>query len=769
MSDRLLFQIFNMKSGMKLAVIAIFLCLTSTAAASDFVTVTVGYQGCAQVGEWMPVRATGKDFEPQTQLSLLVHSVDARGNATLEVCDTATSTQEGTIALKGLARSGRLDTPLELQIVDSDQSMVLCRTIVRCQESFFEEDNDIQTSLRLYRQDSRFLLTIDDLPGVDELLDSVAATSPESPGLVGARLGSAAEFPVTSDELDLFSTVVVSGAVSLNPRQLSALRSWTSAGGHLIVSCSDEVGKLLESDFGQWIDGYFKLAGETRKVTDSDLGAMQQLLPHSTRISTLMWDVQMSQIGSEQVNSLANSANGPLVARASVGAGRMTFVTVNLSRKPLSRWTSLPEFYGMLVLGSDFNQSNTAQRSSRISSSGVTDLSTQLLATVDPIPQTGRWAVWSVMGITFAWLMLVGPIDYLLVVVLLKRPHLTWLTFPLWVVLAFAGLHSLKPNVAEPVLNAVHLVDITQDSELHTAHNRSLISLSVPNTARGDLIAHAHDSLADANTPVQFSWLGRAEDVYGGMYRSTGIGGISADYQHQFDKPYALHAVPFLVDGSFETEAVWSVSSSTPLVESDLNVSGFGLVNGSIKHHLDVPVRDWVVAFGNRLYRPKGTVQDEWAPGESWSFEQGSSHVTDLKSWLTSPRNRKRSGSGREPSAYGAAVRYNRGGRDPLDIALIMSLYELAGGEAYTGLTHHPFHSMDVSASVRTNYALLIGAVDTDTVMLELNGNVIVPTASTGIVRILFPVDRRPAKPVAQTQEEIDAEAKQKNAAPQLK
>jgi len=779
-SHQLLFHRFNHRPCLKLAVIGVVLSLTPAAFSAEFQTLRVGYVGRAQVGKWMPVRTTATGFDSGQRVSLVLRSVDARGNANRERCDTSTATQEGTVSLNGLARTGRLDTPLVIQIIDTDNMSVLCQTTVRCHEpnpddpedvqasrrkSTANDSGDIQTSLLLFRQDVRFLLTINELAGVDELLDRLATATPQSPGVVGASPESVDEFPKSLAALDLFSTVVLSGAVSLDSDQLTALRSWVSAGGHLIFSCSDEVGTLLESDFGQWLNSHFEVAHDTRKVTDSDLGAMQQLLPRSTRISTLMWDVQMSQIGSDQVDQLAKSANGPLVARAPVGAGKVTFVAVNLSKKPLSRWTSLPDFYGMLVLGPEFNQSVATQRTSRISSSGVTDLSTQLMATVDPVPRTGRWAVWSVMGITLGWLILVGPIDYLIVVVFLKRPHLTWITFPLWVAGAFVALHSLKPDVPEPVLNTVHLIDVTQDSEIHTVHSRSMISLSVPESSQQDIDTHADPNLAVADTPVQLSWLGRAEDVYGGMYRSTGIGGITAEYKHQFDRQDQLSDVPFLIDGSFEMEAMWSANSPAPLVQSDLNVSGFGLINGNVTHHLNVPVRDWVVAFGNRLYRPKGPVQDSWAAGEPWSFEHGSSHVTDLKSWLTSRRQRTRQRSGREPNAYGAAVRYNRGGRDPLDIAIIMSLYEMAGGEAYTGLTHHPLHRMDVTASVRTNHALLIGAVDTDSVNVDLNGETITPTSSRGIVRMLIPVDRRPAKPTAKTQEEIDAEAKLKRAA----
>ncbi len=63
-------------------------------------------------------------------------------------------------------------------------------------------------------------------------------------------------------------------------------------------------------------------------------------------------------------------------------------------------------------------------------------MATQLDATQDEFPSVTRVTTWPVMGLLVAFLLVIGPFDYLLVHKLFKRPELTWVTFPLFVVAA---------------------------------------------------------------------------------------------------------------------------------------------------------------------------------------------------------------------------------------------------------------------------------------------------------------------------------------------
>lgn len=726
--------------------------LTPGVRAAEFSAVQVGYQRQAQVGTWMPVQVSASELPPGESGSLLVTTVDARGNSVEEICDSGTVSDDGLLSLQGLARTGRLDRSMKIELVNSQANVVWCSADVQCSDEIPDTQPDpVQKWLRIYRHDVRFLLTIGQPAGIDSLMEQSVDISEETPPLVTLSVDSADQLPADARTYELFSSMLLTGPVLLTDEQFQMIRNWVHGGGHLIVCCSDGVPTLLQSSLGQWLHSHFDIMSETRVVTDADLGALQQIVPQARRISTLRRTVNMAQIRSKQPVYLAESTNGPLVARVGSGGGKMTFVTVNLNAAPLSSWPSLADCYAVLLVGAPLRKAAGQSGSSRISSSGIGDLTTQLMATVDPIPHSGRWTAWSVIGLAFGWLLLIGPLDYLLVVVLMKRPHLTWFTFPLWVVLGFVGLYTLKSDDPVVTLNSVHLVDVVQDKDTQSLRNLSLLSLSTPATSRATLKAVPNPVFSGSDPHQVFSWAGRPDDVYGGMYRATGIGRGGQSYSRDVADPATLTSVPLLIDGSFETQSQWSVQASEPLVEAKLSVSGFGLLNGSFAHHLPVPLRDWVVVFGNRIYRPRDDARVALPAGQTWTFRQGGSQIIDLKAYLTGSRPAREAPLKAAPGQSEMHQGYSTAGRDPLDIVTIMSLYEVAGADGYTGVNHNTLHQMDMSDSIRLNYALIIGWMDTSMTELEVDGTLVTPASSITVTRFLVPVDRRPADASAMT------------------
>lgn len=747
-------------------VIAGILMIGGGVQAAQFTQVELGYQRQAQVGNWMPARVTAAELSPEQSVSLVLTTRDARSNHVTEVCAAGRADQNGAVTLSGLARTGRLDGSIEVRLIDSESSETLCSASVSCSDAPLEsEPRRIQTQLRMYRHDVRFVLTIGQPAGLDELLARARQLSPENPPLVGLSVRTAEELPEVTQAYRLFSTIVFNGYVSLSDQQFDAIRSWVYEGGQLIVGCSDQIVPLLETSLGQWLDEHFEFEREIRSVTDADLAAMQQIVPQATRISTFRRKVNMSLVSSDQPVLLARSGSVPLVARTGSGGGTLTYIAVNLDKRPLSEWNSLPDFYAVLIMGSPLNKVATRSSSSRISSSGISDLTTQLMATADPPPQSGRWTTWSIMGLAFAWLVLIGPVDYFLVVVLLKRPHLTWVTLPLWVIAASAALYSLKSAETETALHSVHLLDVTQDATYNSVSAMSLMSVSTPYTSQVQLTAVPASQLGGTTQDASLSWAGRPDDVYGGMYRATGIGGGSQSYTRKSDQPVTLASVPLLIDGSFETQTTWTAAPEVPLAQADFSVSGFGLLNGTFRHELPVPLRDWVVVFGNRIYRARDEARASLPPGQLWEFQQGGSQISDLKSWLTGPREIREEPVRRAPGQQFASQPYSVGGRDPLDIVTMMSLYDLAGADGYTGLNHDALASLDMSDSIRLNYALVIGWIDLPATRLEIDGELIPETETTTIVRLLLPVDRRPASAAAMTAADVKAAEEAKNKA----
>ena len=737
------------------SIVLLFMCGASGIYAAEFESVVVGYQRQAQVGTWMPVHVTASGLSPGQVTSLVITAQDARGNNVNETCQSSVANSSGLVVLDGLTRTGRLDSPVRIQLIDQATSTSLCSTTIRCSEDKLRGNiADVQKSLRLYRHDVMFLLTIGTPAGIEGLLQQAANLSPDSPAIVGVSIDSIAHLPEDASSYDLFSAIILNGNVHMNAAQFKAVKTWTQTGGHLIVSCADGIDELLATPFGQYLDSLFSLSEETRIVTDTDLAALQQIVPRATRISTDRRLVMMAQLQSDQPIVMAESGNGPLVVRIGSGGGKVTFVSVDLNSRPFLQWPSLSDCYAVLMLDAPLSKSDSRVRSSRISSSGISDLSTQLMTTIDPQPQNGRWTTWNVMAIAFGWLLLIGPVDYLIVVVLLKRPHFTWVTFPLWVLLGFLGLYFLKSGDSEAVLNSVHIVDVTENGSGHAVHALSLFSMSAPTTSRAELKA-LPGAVLDARTKaVSLSWSGRSEDVYGGMYRATGIGGSSLSYARNSNQPDALISVPLLIDGSFETQASWDAEFDRPLHESELNVSGYGLLGGWFTHHLSVPIHDWVVVFGHRIYRARDETRESLAAGQKWTFQPGGSRISDLKSYLTGRRPARETPVQVGPGQSSIHVEYSTGGRDPLDIVTMMSLSETAGADSYTGLSNHTLRRLEVSDSIRLNQALVIGWTESPATQLEVDGVLVSEQSSTTIVRFMLPVDRRPARPAVKIEED---------------
>ena len=67
-----------------------------------------------------------------------------------------------------------------------------------------------------------------------------------------------------------------------------------------------------------------------------------------------------------------------------------------------------------------------------------------------------------VAGLVVIYILLIGPIDYLIVKKWFKRMELTWITFPIWVVLFSVGAYVLAYWLKGDQLrvNQAELVDI---------------------------------------------------------------------------------------------------------------------------------------------------------------------------------------------------------------------------------------------------------------------------------------------------------------------
>ena len=724
----------------------------------------LGLGGLGRVGCWIPIGLEAGGLPADSEIKVTVVASDARGDLCADNVATTTADGSGKIAVASVFMTGRLDGTIIVRLLDSGdnvlwESSIPCRSI----DKFPILGKPVETgpvpaglTLMTYRQITVATIGVPDALG--SLANELAVSDATKDTLATMSLDSIDDLPTSRRGLDSVDYLLLVDGYELSELQRLAVEEWVTAGGHLIVSCGAKLPQLLPSTLGNWLQPIFQI--EPTPMFSQDLSALQNFVSGSSQLQTFRKPVAIMKLQSNQAWSVVESINGPLIQRVSYGAGMITVAAVDLNEKPVNQWLSLPQLYEMLIFGRHLDLAeNRASRSGRISSSGVSDLATQLAAVSDAVPAADRWSTWSVMLLIVLFLLVIGPMDYLLVVRLLKKPHLTWLTFPVLIAAACA-LAVLWVGTREEalVVRQVHLLDIAQPDFRQTVRVRSWDSVSAADSGHFSVTAKSlpiatsvgQQEIDESRTTV--SWHGRAEDVYGGLYREGGVA-LGRQLSHRSDRlngqDSGFSSVPMLTDGSsaFLAETCVDVSASL-VVESHLRVPSSGLLEGEFTHHLSSPIRNWAVVFGNRVCRPSPKANaDAYViePGKPWSRENNSVAVSDLREFLKGFRMP-------EPSAQTKSLGsqnhiqmksfYNTQGTSPLDILTMVSLYEVPGGETFVKLQNNALRHDDVSDVIHLNTVLVVGTLDVPLSELIVNGTAVMPTESQTVVRLLLPVLR---------------------------
>ncbi|MFN5739964.1 MAG: hypothetical protein ACK5A1_00145, partial [Planctomyces sp.] len=173
------------------------------------------------------------------------------------------------------------------------------------------------------------------------------------------------------------------------------------------------------------------------------------------------------------------------------------------------------------------------------------------------------------------------------------------------------------------------------------------------------------------------------------------------------------------------------------------------LLEGQFQHQLPFAIRDWAVFCGNRAYVPSDKATDAeriLQPAVPWSRHRGNVRIAELRDFLrgvrlvenpNAVRDINKSASSQVSRPWDVAI------RNPLDILLMTSLYQSAGGQLFVKLQNETLRRDEVSDMVDLNGAVLIGWADTELNSVQLNDETVSPgIPSKTIVRLFLPVRR---------------------------
>lgn len=703
--------------------------------------IEVGFDGYYKVGKWTPLTAQVTVDRTMT-VRPVVRTVDPDGSLISMPGETVTFDRAGVHQVRVCFKSGRIGGDVRFQLVDpenADQTLASAR--LRSEAAGVP----VQPALR---QSARIWGVLGHAAGFQAAADAAG----DGDEIYVAALDDPKELPTDSKAYDGLDALVLAGAAELDAERSRALDAWVRSGGRLLLAVGSRVDGYRSSPLADWVP--VEVTGTMRP---RDLSALESFagrserLPFANPVAT-RFDVDEGEI-------LAKSLDGPLLATVPHGFGRVTFVGLDLDRPPLSNWNALGDLCGRLLAdGAASAGGSQPTRRARLSHTGISELATQLHAIQQHFPEIHRYSTWSVMGMMLVYLIVIGPVDYLLVHRVLRRPQLTWITFPVMVIAAgaLAIWGGQQTNGQQLRLNQFDVIDVDQKSG--TVRTRSYYTIYSPESRRYHAVVtprneHWNPIPAESGgTPPlppdvepSVTWSGIPENVFGGMYRSGGIELGRPEYRLA-PKAAAVENLPVAIWSTKSLHAEWDFTDRG-LVESDLKSTGSGQLSGWVKHSLPGAIDDWIVAYANRVFRPLETGprarMSAILPNQMWDPNGPRVYQRELRGFLTrTTAKRVAAGLGQGEDILVEQAPYDPLSLEPVDLMRMITFHQAAGGTAYTGLENHSLQQLDLSPLLWLDRAVLFGRIELPASELALDGKDIPPTRHFAFVRLVLPVER---------------------------
>lgn len=703
--------------------------------ADEPLSVRVGFDQSWKVGRWTPV-VVEKASPNARACEVTVTDPDGVG-VSYPLMRQASGAESGPTRWTGVVRIGRLDGGLDVRVLNDGSTPLQQRRILFSQTSNGGSEpsgqSEASTGLALRQSEPVWL----EIGTAIELLKPVGAIHVIRP----ETLPEAVEIPWSLDGVD---GIWLNSRVALRDSARTELERWLRRGGHLVVTISTDA---EEFDRTPWSDMLKEMVTVRDRSRTTDLSGLEGYTGHARKIlGGNRTPVPVTTLSPKQGQTLVSCLEGALLTRASEGFGQVTVFGIDPTVSPFSRWDGLKVFVRRLLVGATDTDSTKSPSRSSLSQSGITDLASQWRAAVIEMPDVARPTLWGVLGLLLAYAAVIGPLDYLLVHKLLKRPQWTWASLPLLVAVTSLGTVWLAraANGDAAKLTQLDVVDIDAGRQEEVIARSWATAYATENTR---WTAEAIPVRLAARHPQRIvSWLGFPENASGGLYRESGLGLGRGDARTLPDRS-ALVEIPFTQwsSKSLTSEATWI--NETPLIESQLVATVAGELDGPVVHHLPFELCDWIVVFEKWIYRPHpkfGEAATIWRAGQTWTPKDERNYGRELRGFLqraTISKKQAKKGTVQEDVLV-EKERYNPLNLDPADILQMMTLHEAAGGKSYTGLDHHSLRAFDVTPLLSLDRAIVIARVAEPTTEWRFNGEARTPTRHHSFVRILLPVRR---------------------------
>lgn len=407
--------------------------LAQTTATGITMDVQAAYGGVFKNGEWLPIWVTLENSGPDQDAQLQARVTSGSGATNFAVPVPLPTGSRKRVPLYVLPNS--FSREMEIQLVSGDE--LLAESSVQVQPQM---NISYVVGILAPERGAAALISGVELPGQFRpivLVDLTAAEMPERP-----------------EGLRTFDALLINDfdTSTLSQEQRQAIQSWVHAGGRLVIGGGPGAARTasglpaellpLQPAELQQIDALPELAVYA--------GTEEVRVPGPFSVASGMVD---------KGKALVVEGGLPLLVETDYGSGAVDYVALDLAGAPFDAWSGTTPFWQTLLspgaaypnwLAPDIPQRQM--------------MSDQMNYALSSLPALDLPSVQGLAIMLFVYVMLVGPINYV-VLRSMKRLQLAWVTIPVLTVifsLATFGLgFALRGN--DIIMNKIALVQIQPD------------------------------------------------------------------------------------------------------------------------------------------------------------------------------------------------------------------------------------------------------------------------------------------------------------------
>lgn len=525
---------------------------------------------------------------------------------------------------------------------------------------------------------------------------------------------------------------------SSNPKLLSelteaqsrAIRKWIqSDSGRCVLTLGLNAEAFFSNhDLAQLVTGTWK--GVEQR---SSPGPLESYLNSDSRLESLGSAViQLSNITADLEGQGSARNRFPLIARWASGLGKVKFFAGEIDSDSIKEWAGRPLLLKRLM---------SDQWDSKPSSSGILpeDLSVQVHGSLDRFPklQIGNLTQMSVF--VFVLLVLLGPLDYFLVVKKWRSPRGSWLTLIL-AALGGCGLLVYLQARWKPTASTVNQTEIVDwDLGTNMVHGRAFAHLYGGKRGMYDIRwMPTQNSLLtrlQGNFSSRIEWFGMPGKSIGGFLSPIGTDRLLPEYRiaRSDEQTIEINGLAIPEAGTKAIMSSWSAAlGETP--KSDLRaISGaIDLLTGTVVNPLPSDLIGSMLFYRGRFY----SLPTRFAAGDSLQLS-----VNNVPKDIARRLQRRVSVDGKDQGTPWNPADLT----DLKRISEILLFHKAAGGGSYTiGQENRYLAWLDQSDLLKTDRAILFGELENRQVdwSISRNGEAVElePGFSVSLARIILPV-----------------------------